>query len=298
MFNSGYWKPTVDKKHGLGILFGSQLEKSGQCFYEDNTLQPAGPNAEKNGALDSLLRDTDRYSYRRRTKTDENNLQRFLKDGECLLEPGANGELHVLLSTRTEQFKILIGKNRFFYEDTCSCKKSNCIHIEAASMLMRKRLENLQHMYVLSDLPVDKTLFLDPELETAIAWHEEEILDEKLINILRHIVRMIEAAHSDEYYRTVHEYLLEIEPRFDYDSHFLEDNFGYLFLALFENAGYQQAVLEPGDYADPGPYDGRQRKSNRSCLKRLLKEYTRVKKEMDRQENYGEDLYKEFLLCP
>ena len=82
MFNSGYWKPTVDKKHGLGILFASQLEKSGQCFYEDNTLQPAGPNAEKNGALDSLLRDTDRYSYRRRTKTDENNLQRFLKDGK------------------------------------------------------------------------------------------------------------------------------------------------------------------------------------------------------------------------
>ena len=149
-------------------------------------------------------------------------------------------------------------------------------------------------MYITTDQPVRKDEFLEPALMSAVKNLDESEINKDLIGSIKDIHRMLEYARSDDYYWLFHNYLLDLS-YYDYDAHFLEEHYSFFLLTLFDSAHYQRAVMEDESFAAKEEYEDRQHRSNRVCLKRVLKEYNKVSKAME-QGDYSMDDFKEFLL--
>lgn len=284
----------LDSKHGLGILMDYRTDSpKSPCFFEDGTMETvAKDEVDRNRTINELM---ERYSGRSRYGEKTIRMaDEIVSGGSCQFIPGEEDSLAALISYKGKKHQVTVMKNRFSYNIVCSCHKVICPHVYAANTFLSDRIGKLKHAYVISDLPVDKSLFLEPDLVTSVRHLQENTMDADTIGEIRRIIRFVDDAHSDEYYWLFHDYLLELAP-YDYDAHFLEDTYGYLLTALMDDAGYQTAVLDTGNYAEPDMYEGRQHRSNRVCFKRVLKGYKTNIKELAR-EDYKENTYKEFLL--
>lgn len=293
------WAFTLNSKRKLGILFNQIGSNEYQdCFYEDETLT-SGKDAVDFSEPISRLKERfteewlDRLSQKMREK-----ITNLMAQATCSFSPGKNGELYADLETKNDIFRISVIKpeRRWYYETQCSCGQNGCIHEKAVIGILKARLDALQHAYIVTDLNVDKAIFIEPVLVDEIRHLRIQTLDPAAIESVRSIIRLTDSAGSDAYYWKIHNYLLDLSPYYEYNSHFLEEEYTELLLALFEDPGYQKAVLDTDSYADPEDYEGRQHRSNRTCLKRVLKEYGKVVKELDNRKDYGEHAYKEFLL--
>lgn len=295
MWYAKKWCYALDSKHGLGILMtGDESADRSPCFFEDYTLETVEKDdVERESAVSDLLEDYNYREYRFNSRV-KHLADSMAAEGTCSFVPGKEKSLQAVLSVGQERFTIRVAKGEYRFRSSCSCGKNNCAHICAAGSFLADRIRKLKHAYVVSDQPVDKSLFLEPDLISAVHEHTEESLDRSLTASIRGIIRLINSVGSDTYYWKFHQYLLELSP-YDYDSHFLEDEYGYLLTALFEDPGYNRAVLETGTYADPVQYEDRQHRSNRTCLKRVLKSYKTNLRELEKGR-YVEDDYKEFLL--
>ena len=285
----------LDEKHGFGLRCRENGgQEDSRSFYEDGTLC-AYTEDEYQNAISTLLRYADRGFFRT-SKTLEEERERLLRGDACEFHPRPKGEITVTLSTGKDKTTLNIQEGKYGYDIVCGCRNRYCIHVEVAARHCRKRLDDLKHRYLLSELPVDKGLFMDPALTKSIEDGIIEEFSEEPIGKLRALIDTLDAPKSREYYRQFHRYLLDLEPAYyDYNAHFLE-KFEYFLLALFEDSGYQEAVIAEGAYADPENYEGRQHRSNRAVFKRIFREYGKVIKELDQKGNYEEDPYKEFLL--
>ena len=293
------WTFTLNSKNKFGILFHQERNYEFQnAFYEGENLT-SGKGAEDFSDPISRLEErlSEDRSLRSTQKTQE-EINKMMAQATCSFSPGKDHALYAHLETKKEKFRITVSKpeRRWYYEIRCSCGKERCIHEKAAAGFLKARIEALQHAYVVTDLEVDKSVFIEPELEKRILNLNTHKLDPDTIESIRSIIRLTDSARSDAYYWRVHRYLLDLSPSYEYDSRFLEDVFTELLLAFFEDPGYRKAVLDTDTYADPEDYEDRQHRSNRASLKRVLKEYGRAVKELDGKKDYGEHLYKEFLL--
>lgn len=296
------WRFTMDARHGAGILFGEEDSRIYRhCFYEDGTLENVNSEAVYDGTINYLLRytpDEMPRAYHRLVKPYESFRQKMT----CRFSTGQNGALYANLSDEKEKYRVQIAKSEgrysFGHDVKCSCgfTGNTCIHIMAAAAALEEKLATLQHAYVVTDQPVDKSIFLEPQLTNATHALDNSTLDQETVEKIRGIIRMLDAAGSDVYYLRYHDYILNMEHGYDYDARFLEKDYAELLMALFDDPGYRKAVLDPGGFADPEDYEGRQRRSNRTCLKRVLKEYQKVLRELDEKGKYDENPYKEFLL--
>ena len=70
----------------------------------------------------------------------------------------------------------------------------------AANTFLSDRIGKLKHAYVISDLPVDKSLFLEPDLVISVRHLQENTLDAETIGEIRRIIWFVDDSHSDEYY--------------------------------------------------------------------------------------------------
>ena len=290
------WRYALDPKHGFGILKDDD-DSSGKypCFFEDGTYETVRrEDADRDAAVNELLGDLDYREHRFNGQTIR-RADSIAAEGSCEIFPGREGSMRIVLSHGRNTYTITVAKERYSYDSVCTCKKPRCAHILAAGAFLAGRTRKLMHAYIVTDLPVDKSLFLEPELRSAVSALREDKLDTQLAGSVRQIIHLIDSAHSDAYYRRVHDWLLDMDPPYDYDSHFLENRYGYLLTALFEDPGYRKAVLDKGGYADPEEYEGRQHRSNRACFKRVLKSYNTNVRELGKSD-YQEDTYKEFLL--
>ena len=291
------WKFTLDKAHGFGILFRfSEDSLSCQGFYEDQALAAADPADTRENSIDYLLRLTD-DRWIAHTRRDQVQVQQLLSEASFRFVPGKDDSMHVLLSHGGEAFRVNISKARYSYDAQCSCGTNSCAHIKAAGLMGQKKLEALQHAYIASRQDVDKSLFLDPALNSAVRALDERVPNQDLIEAIRDINRMTDEAGSDDYYRLFYRWLLALYPyHADYDSAFLEEYYSYLLLSLYENPGFRRAVVEQEDFAAPEAYEERQHRSNRACMKRVLKNYGTAIRDMEKKGDYSEDDYKELLL--
>ncbi len=300
------WGYTLNKEHGFGIYFTTSPNKY-LVFSEDGTLLPWDATDTARDTVkevSELLRISDpgRFSYSY-WNTNEKELDAFVKGGECSFALQDDGSIDVTLKTGKTSVNISVSKHirtqyyrNISYDAECSCRKENCVHIRAAGSFCRTRILALKHAYVTSRQPVDKSLFLEDSLFAACNDGDIGDFSEASMEKLRLIVSLADAAQSDDYYQALHAFVLRLSPYYDYDAHYLEDYYAWMILALFEDKGYYHAVIEPGGFADPEDYEGRQRRSNRACFKRILKEYGRVRKEMENKGDYSDSDYKEFLL--
>jgi len=290
------WGFTLDPKHGFGILFDEEgNQKYKQCFYEDGTLADGKGLPRFNGPIDEMKRyASDRGAF----DPDRLETGKPAQKESCSFSPGANGSMNAELTTEKAVFHIQIAKEegKWYYNNQCSCGKKSCGHFRTAADILVYRLAALQHTYVASDLPKDKSIFLEPELTSRTARLDIDEMDSSAIEDVRRINDLVDVAKSDDYYQLFHDYLLDMSPGYDYDSKYLEEYYPELLASLFENPGYRKAVLDTDYYAESEMYEDRQRRSNRACLKRVLKEYQRAVKALDEKENFEENLYKEFLL--
>lgn len=295
------WVYTLDKKHGFGILFDlKDREGFQQAFYADGALLP-GENADDfNGAIEALQDNLEDARWGEKvSKAGQAECERLVKENNCSFSPGKDQNIIAELKTDKENIRVKVSKKdemwvRFHAE--CSCGKYGCGHKRAAAILMMRELNRLQHQYVTTDKPVNKALFLEPKLEKLTVELDNREYSARLLNDIREILSLVRSARSNAYYWKYHDYLLDMNPRYDYDSKFLEAVFAELLIALFEDPGYREYVLASDSYAEPRDYEGRQHRSNRTCLKRVLKEYQRISKALDEKGDYSEHPYKEFLL--
>ena len=294
------WTFTFDSKHGFGILFHQDRSNDTfqQCFFENGELV----SGENIAVHDSIINALDRYasddwSIQRNAKA-KATYEGIMAEGQCAFQVEKDASLTAILTTKKSTFTVKVSSDRrsFYYDVDCTCKDRSCIHKKAAANFLQRRLAALQHQYVISDLGVDKTLFLEPELRRKTCNLEINDLDEALMQNIHEIVDLLDMSKSGDYYWKFHRFLLDLSYNYDYDARFLEDTYTELLLTLFENPMYQQAVLEPGTFADPEQYEDRQHRSNRASLKRVYKEYKIAVKEMDGKGDYSEHTYKEFLL--
>ena len=293
------WIYTLDQKHGFGILFDpddSNIFR--KCFYEDGTLDTAGGDISFSSSIQELSSSVPYHWGFNRLKTAQINYERLMRQASCSFSPGKNGILYADLATDREKVRLHVVKpeDRWYYETICTCGKSRCAHARAAAEFLNRRLDALRHKYVLTDLAVDKSLFLDPELHSALINLEIQSLDPPAVENIRRIVRMLDSARSEMYFLKFHSTLMGLSPEYDYNARYLEDQFGSLMLALFEDKVYRETVLESGVLENAEVYEDRQHKSNRVCMKRMLKEYQKVLKALDENGDYREHPYKEFLL--
>lgn len=297
MWQSFNWEYALDLKHGLGILYHIRYnEDSCSCFFEDGTLSTVSKGISRKSAIDRL-----RWYANRNggylSKRDESIVNGLMERGTFQFLPEKDTGMRVNVSMGKEQYKIRYVKVSYFYDMECSCGKRCCAHIQAAGRKLDSKIISLQRSYVYTEQPVDKTIFPDPDLTSAIHNLDENgAIDEKLVQAERDIVRMANAANSDEYIWQLHEYILDMTPRYEYDARYLEENRAFLLFALFDDPGYQRVVLEDGSFADAEDYEDRQHRSNRVSLKRVLKDYYRTVKEVELQKNFESYPYKEFLL--
>lgn len=296
MLHTKIWSYALDSKHGFGILSNfSANTDSAPCFFEDGTLENVRPSdVYMDNSVNNLLAEGSGRGHYYNAK--ETRLaDTIAAKAVCTFSRGKENSLQAVLSHGSEKVTITVSLQRYSYATSCSCGKPRCIHPLAAGRILNDRINGLIHSYVITDHPVDKSLFLDPELRSAVGSHTEGELSTDLVESILAIIRLVDSAHSGDYYRRFHNFLLDLKPYYDYDSRFLEDSYGYLLTALFDDPGYRKAVLEPGSYADPEEYEGRQHRSNRTSFKRVLKSYNTNIKELSK-DNYSEDTYKEFLL--
>ena len=287
---------TLDRHRGFGLLFDRNQDRTSfrKAFYEDGTLQPGEGAVSYSDSIEELRRfEEARFS----TTAIQKQHDQWLQEAECRFTPGKDGKLYALLSRKNEKIRIEAGRmDRWYTEVKCDCGKGRCVHIHVAADFLAQRLQALQHAYVVSDQEVDKSLFLEEKLCDAILNLDVRVQNQDLIEEIRNILEMIRSAHSREYYWNVHRYLLSLSPSYDYDARLLEERFDDLLIALFEDPGYREAVLDTGSFADPENYEERQHRSNRASLKRVLKEYQKAAKALDEKGDYGTHPYKEFLL--
>lgn len=291
------WRYTLDQRNGFGILFDeAEGHTYRQCFYEDGTLKSGEGIPDYGSPIDQM----ERYSSDRwgsgSSRQAQANYEKMMKEGSCSFVPGKDRQMAACLTIGKENVQVRVEKATYGYSVICNCGKRNCGHDRAVADFLERRLAALQHTYVVSELPVDKSIFLESDLKTKTLRLDNRIPDLSMIENVHDIIRLVDSANSDDYYWRFHEFLLEMTPGYDYDSHLLEDDYKELLTALFEDEGYRKAVLDSGSYADPEEYEGRQRRSNRTCLKRVLKEYQKAVKALDEKEDYAENYYKEFLL--
>ena len=289
------WTYTLDEKHGFGILFDDRGERIyRQVFYEDGTLAAAEGAEDFSSAVRELEREANnqwigKIVRERARKLTEHASFRFV--------PGKDCGITVTVESGMEKSRVRIVKpeKSFYYDTSCSCSKSRCAHIVASGTLLEQRLAGLRHAYITTELPVRKNLFLEDELtEKAFSLNDRqtELSD---LEEMHDVLRLLHAAGSDEYVWLFHQKLLDLQPRYDYDARFLESVFSHLLFALFDDPGYRETILDSGEYADAEEYEERQHRSNRVSFKRVLKDYQRVVKALEK-EDYGEDPQKEFLL--
>ena len=296
MWYTRLWHYAMDPKHGFGILSDSGADKDTvPCFFEDGTYENVRlMDVYMDKAVTALLEEGGRrgryYSARDNRLADS-----MAAESTCTFTRGKDDSMLALLTHKKEVYKITVSVQGYSYGAACSCGRKTCLHALAASRILNSRIIDLMHSYVTTDHPVDKSLFLEPALRSAVNSHSENEQSTDLVESIRAIIKLVDSAHSSDYYRRFHNYLLNLNPYYDYDSRFLEDSYGYLLTALFDDPGYRKAVLEPGSYADPEEYEGRQHRSNRTSFKRVLKSYNTNIKELSK-DNYSEDTYKEFLL--
>ena len=297
---------TIDKTHGLGILKANRKQSSKaqntyHAFFEDDTYIPEFIENEaygKDSAINYLLRFSD-DSWRRYSKKDTDFMKSLLAQASCTFFPTSANTIGAEITSETQNFRLQINHNKrgYGYCSACSCGKTDCIHTKTASLFCQNKIAALQHAYVTTSQPVDKTLFLESVLESAVHDLGMQKPDEQPSELARSIIGLVDSANSEDYYRLFHEYMLDLSPFYEvYDSHFLEDYYPHFFMMLFEDKGYRNAVLENGSYADAPDYEDRQHRSNRACFKRLLKEYEKTCRELDVQDNYSKNPFKETLL--
>ncbi len=294
------WGYTLDRRHGFGILFDPDGQEGfTRCFYEDGTLKEVRDAADFSASIDELRENPDGRWGVRWTKTAQADFERLTQHGTCSFTPGVRDHLLSQVSTRTDSIRLQTCKaeKAWYYETKCSCGKANCAHRRAAAFFLNERLNALQHAYVVTDQEVDKSLFLEQRLLEATGSLQTNALDLPSVEAVRNVIRLAESAKSDIYWQKYHEYLLDLSPAYyDYDARLIEEHFSELLFALFEHPGYRQAVLDRGNYADPEDYEGRQHRSNRVSLKRVLKDYQRAVRAMDEKKDFSADPGKEFLL--
>ena len=296
MWYTKRWRYALDPKHGLGILtdYNANTEIC-PCFFEDGSWETVKTeDVLRDLAVNVLLRDGDR-SNRFISEKALRLADTYAAQSICRITPLKDQSIRVVLTHGQEAFKITVSKKSYSFDYVCSCGKSHCVHFLAAGNLLADRVRKLMHAYVTTDLPVDKSLFLEPALPSAVRSLNENKLSADTIGAIRAIIGLVDSARSDDYYRLFHSYLLDLNPYYDYDARFLEDTYGYLLAALFDDPGYRKAVLDTSTYADPETYEERQHRSNRVSFKRVLKSYNTNIKELSK-DSYQEDTYKEFLL--
>lgn len=293
------WDHTFDREHGFGILFSIDDKKRyKQGFFEDGKLIPGPWTDELSSSMDYLLRHIpNEWTYGWGRKKQE-ALDQMLEQGSCSFsaEDGPVLVADLTMGVEKAQVRIEKDKNGWSYDAKCNCNSRNCIHTEEAASFLNRRLAALQHAYVHTSLPVDKSLFLESELRRLTVNLPEQPVSLESIGNIHRIMELLHGANSNDYYWRYHRYLLDLNPKYDYNSKFLEECFEDLLIALFDDPGYQKAVLEEGGYADPENYEGQQHRSNRVCLKRALKSYQRVIKALNKEEFYTDDFDMEFLL--
>ncbi len=293
------WTYTFNSQHGFGILFdhaGGEVYQ--KCFYEDGSLASGKGEEDFSAPIEELKRCIHGRWNSASSKAKRDTCEALISKAELSFSCAEYSTLYIHIKTGEEEFTVEVSKpaGKWYYDTKCSCKKWSCMHEKAAAMLTERRLNALQHAYVVSELAVDKSLFVDPKLISGIRNLEVKALDPSTVEEIRELIRMADSAKSGAYYRMLHRFLLNLEPDYDYDARFLEERYPFLLLALFENPGYREAVLDPGGYADPESYEERQHRSNRACLKRVLKEYQHAARALDEKGNMEEHPYKEFLL--
>ena len=303
----GYYKYrtksyTLDSTHGFGIMYqlANEQKKEFRVYYEDDTFS----SCQKSEAEDNVdysircFQEQESRGWIQYTAKEQAAIDKLLAEGSCQFQLTAKGSVRATLKSDKEEYEMIAGERTGRYSSwtkiTCSCEKDHCVHQRAAAIFCRERLKKLQHSYIVTKQPVDKSLFVESSLADAMESGIVRDFTEASIEAVRELIRKLDSARSTAYYRRFHEYLLDLEPYYDYNSKFLE-KFHYFLLALFEDAGYQKAVIQKGDFADQTQYEGRQRRSNRVCFKRTLKEYGKIIKELEKGD-YSEHLFKEFLL--
>ena len=284
----------LDKEHGLGILTGfGKSSDTCSCFFEDGSQKTVKKNdVDRDSSISDLINyytNSGYYGQQNRSKADT-----VMKGSTCTFAPGKGDSLEVSLTYGKKTYAISDKKEGYRFGASCTCGRYHCPHICAAGGILNERYRKLKHDYVVSDLPLDKSLFLDPYLIEAAGSMENKEPDQELVETARKVTKLLCDAGSEGYYRDFHEYLLDMSPDF-YEARFLEESYPYLLAALFEDPGYRREVLDTGEYAEPYDYEERQHRSNRASFKRVLKSYQLHVRELEKGI-YMEDPFKEFLL--
>jgi len=288
------WKYTFDNGHGFGILFeAADDHRTCRTFFEDGTLLPSDWSSGRDSSISYMLNVADNRWYSP-ARGEAALLEKYLSDADICFSTGLQDSMDAELSLGKEQYKVRVFKDRYSYSNTCSCGKRSCVHLKAVCRRAKTLLQALQHTYVITEQQVDKSLFLDPCLMEAVLQLNERAPDQELIASLRRIIRMLDSADSGAYCELFHRFLLDLSP-YVFDARFLEDSYSFLITVLCDDPGYRSAVLEKGGYADPEVYEERQHRSNRACLKRVIKYYVTAARELEKG-NFREDIYKELLL--
>ena len=293
---------TLDDIHGFGLKYqtADEQKKEFRVYYEDDTFASC-QQSEREDTVDysiQCFREQEVRRWMRYTQKEQAAIDRFLAEGSCRFQLTEKGSIKAILKCDKKEYEMTSGEKSSRYSSwktiTCSCGKDNCIHQSAAVIFCRGRLEKLQHSYIVTKQPVDKTLFIESSLIEGMEAGVVTDFTEASIEAVRDLIQKLDSACSPAYYWRFHEYLLDMGPAYDYDSRFLE-SYEYFLFALFEDAGYQKAVIQKGNYAEQELYEGRQHRSNRVCFKRALKEYGKIVKELEKGD-YSENINKEFLL--
>ena len=285
---------TLDKKKGFGLIFLNDNAKDYSVFYEDETLEKSDETGTCTSALSSLRRFGDSRSFYRNSPG-ENEFNRLIRTAKCRFVPEKNGSVTAILTDGKKEITIKTEPGRYGYSVSCSCKGYMCIHSNAAGFFLGVREDQLKKQYLSSDLPVNKGLFLDPELLNMMKDEFAGDPTEEAIKRVHDMMNLLDLPQSPDYYRCFHQHMLNLESSFyGYDAHVLETH-AMLPLALLENPGYQSAVIETGEYAKTEEYENRQHRSNRASFKRIIKAYKEVNKALA-TGCYTDHLYMEFLL--
>lgn len=299
------WEFAYDNNHGFGILFDIPVDNTNiacRAFYEDGELCPADKSAGRDTEIRWLLsfdpsEQVRWYGARGSKKIKPEPLPEHYTVDFSLC---AGGGLEAVIRGGTKQYTVNVPERvyRYYSNPMCSCGLPRCNHTAAVAEAAQKRIYLLMHEYVVTALPVDKELFLEPALEKAVLTFNCMELGEDQLKKITSIIELLDSACSDGYYSLFHNYILRLAPAYDaYDSKFLENLYEFMLVCLFENPGYRRAVLDPGTYAEKGEYyEDRQHRSNRAGFKRVLREYKRAVREMDSHGDYSQNTYKECLL--
>ena len=284
----------LDKKKGFGLIFLNNNSKDYSVFYEDGTMEKSDETGPYTSALTYLLRYNDTRSFYRNSPG-QVEYDRLIRTAKYKFIPKNNGAVDVVIKDGTKEITVSSDCARYGYSVSCSCGDRLCIHTNVAGFFLGVREDRLKKQYLASDLPVNKGLFLDPELMRLVKDGLNDDLTEEAVKRVHDMIRLLDLPNSPDYYRCFHQYLLNLDsPFYGYDAHVLETH-AMLPLALLENPGYQSAVIETGEYAKAEPYEDRQHRSNRASFKRIIKSYKDINKALA-LGNYSDHFYMEFLL--